>query len=299
MPAGGTSEEGEIAQEIEDLVAHELVLEPERLLVQDAVRPHDDGVLERAPLDHALRAEMLHVALQHERPRRRDLLHEDLGIDVVRGVLGAAPGVRVLDGKGDAEPVVRKRDQDHAVLLVPHRLRHTEVAPRRRLIDQPCFLEEAHVRRSASVGWLRRLLGVERDHEIVDAESGRGREDVLHRVHFGLAVLQDRAPHLIHVGARVARVDRDLGVTREVQPNEADPGAGWRGTELHLAGAARVEANPLIGDRLRDRPLAGRAHLGAREPSSVSTRRFRRRTVWMSSGRFRMLASIRFARASG
>ena len=52
-------------------------------------------------------AQRVHVPLEHEGARRRDLLHEDVLIDVVRGVLGAQVGVVVLDGEGDAQAVVR------------------------------------------------------------------------------------------------------------------------------------------------------------------------------------------------
>jgi hypothetical protein len=116
VPEGGASQQIEVSDEIKDLVADELVVEPERLLVQDPLRLDHNGVLQTPAQDHAARPQRVHVALEHERARRRDLLHEDFLVDVVRRVLRAEVGVVVFDGEGDAEPVVRQPDENDPVL---------------------------------------------------------------------------------------------------------------------------------------------------------------------------------------
>src|SRR5688572_35328 len=207
VSARGAAEKEEVAQEVEDLVAYELVVEAERLPVQDAVRLHHDGVLERAPLDHPALAEALHVALQDEGARGGDLLHEGLRRDVVGGVLGAPKGVLVFDGERDAQSVVRERDEDDAAFLEPHGLPDAEIPARGVLLGDSRALEERDVRPGAPVLRLGRLLRIERDDHVVDLEAGDRRQDVLDGVHFGVAVLQDRPAHVVGVGARVARRD--------------------------------------------------------------------------------------------
>ena len=299
MAQGGTPEQVQVPQEIQDLVPHEFVLEAKRLLVQNSLRLDHDRVLERAAEDHPPRAERVHVALEHERSRRRDLLHEDVLVDVVGRVLRSEVGVVVFDREVDPEPIVRERHQHHAVLLVAHRLAHAEVAPGNPLIHDPRFLEHAHVRRGAPVARLGGLLGGQGDHEIVDLEPRGRREDVLHGVHFRVPRLQDRAAHLGGIGARVAGRHGNLRGARKIEADEADPRVGRSGTEFHAAGHSGMEPHALEGSGLLNGALGGGAHRGSLEPSSSSTRRLRARTVWMSSGRFRMLASMRFACRSG
>ena len=76
-------------------------------------------------------------------------------------------------------------------------------------------------------------------------------------VHLGLAVLQDRAPHVFGVRAGVFRPDGHLGVSRKIQSDEPDPRVGRRRSEFHTAGLAGVESHALERDRRGDRVLIG------------------------------------------
>ncbi len=107
-PWSGTPEKSEIAEQIEDLVAHELVGEAQRAFRCDLVVLDDHGVARRAALDHPGVLQRLHVPMEDEGPRRRDLLRERLRGDLEAPVLGADETVVVLDREGEPEAVMRK-----------------------------------------------------------------------------------------------------------------------------------------------------------------------------------------------
>ena len=76
-----TADQGEVADQVEDLVADELVAEAERS-VHDAAVVEDDAVLDRAAARQAGRAQLLDVVHEAERARRRDLLEEVVVMEV-------------------------------------------------------------------------------------------------------------------------------------------------------------------------------------------------------------------------
>ena len=67
----GMTDEGQVADHVEDLVAHELVFEPER--VQHAGLTDDDGVVERSAEREPVLPQHLDFLEEAERPRRRDV----------------------------------------------------------------------------------------------------------------------------------------------------------------------------------------------------------------------------------
>jgi hypothetical protein len=69
--------EVEVADQVEDLVADELVVPP-RLVVDDPVRPHDQRVVVRGALPEARGLQRLDLAREAEGARAGDLLAEAL-----------------------------------------------------------------------------------------------------------------------------------------------------------------------------------------------------------------------------
>ena len=69
------SDERQIADHVENLVADELVLEPQ-CVVEDAGLAENDGVVERTAERETALAQHLDFLQEAERPRRRDLLDE-------------------------------------------------------------------------------------------------------------------------------------------------------------------------------------------------------------------------------
>ena len=128
VPLDAAPEQGEVADDVEHLVAHELVGEAHRLLAQHAVAAHDDGVFQAAALDEALFHERLDVLVKRERPRRGDFLFVGLGRDFQRAVLREPPAGADLRA-GDAERVVGHDGQERAALgLDVQRFAHLENA---------------------------------------------------------------------------------------------------------------------------------------------------------------------------
>ena len=78
MALDGAPQQREIPHQIQDLVAHELVREPQGLLVHQLVIAHDDRVLKAATLYQAAAPQDLHFLEQRECPCRTDLLLEGL-----------------------------------------------------------------------------------------------------------------------------------------------------------------------------------------------------------------------------
>src|SRR2546427_3092499 len=124
------ADEREVADGVENLVADELVLEPQRVVEPTRFAQHD-GVLERAAERQTVLAQHLDVLEERERARRRDLLHERGLGDTDGPRLMAEQRMVVADAVGDLEvirrvernPFVAARDGDRTDdLQVPARL---------------------------------------------------------------------------------------------------------------------------------------------------------------------------------
>ena len=74
------ADEGQVADHVQNLVADELVLEPQR--VEHAGLAEHDRVLERAAERQAALAQHLDFLQEPERARRRDLVDEHLLVEV-------------------------------------------------------------------------------------------------------------------------------------------------------------------------------------------------------------------------
>ena len=72
VPDHGASERMQVAHQVEDLVADELVGEAQVVVEHDALADHD-GVVERSAPRQAVLAHERHVAEEAVRPRRRQL----------------------------------------------------------------------------------------------------------------------------------------------------------------------------------------------------------------------------------
>src|SRR5262245_62725304 len=98
------ADEREIADRVEDLVADEFVLEPERV-VQHAGLAEHDGVFERTAERQAVLTQHLDVLEEREGARRCDLLDERLLGDAESARLMPEQWVVVADAVGDLEMI--------------------------------------------------------------------------------------------------------------------------------------------------------------------------------------------------
>ena len=219
------ADEGEVADHVENLVADELVLEPQR--VEDAGLPEHDRVLERAAERQALLAQHLDFLQEAERPRRRDLVHERLLIHVHRLLLVTEERVVEADRVGDAEAIGRE-ERDALVALLNLDLtkdldrlaRHTEVLHAR-------VLNQVDPGGGAAVH--DRHFGViELDERVVDPQGAQGREQVLDRFDRGLANGQSGLQLL--PAAQMGDVRWNLDAAK-VDALEANTVVGWSRAE--------------------------------------------------------------------
>ena len=119
------ADQRQVPDHVEDLVAHELVLEPQGA-VQDPLLPHHDGVRQGASEREPLLPQQLEILQEAVRPRGRELLDEDPFGRHERRDLHPHGGVLVIERVADAE-LGGRQDLHPAVLVAdPDRLDHPQ-----------------------------------------------------------------------------------------------------------------------------------------------------------------------------
>src|SRR5262245_37247177 len=113
----GHAEQRQIAEQVEHLVAHELVRPAQPVAIQDAVVVHHHGVVEVAAPGQAVAPEHLDLPQEAEGARAADLLLEDVPVDLqIPDLLPADRRMREVDRVAHAEPRARL-DADGAVAV--------------------------------------------------------------------------------------------------------------------------------------------------------------------------------------
>ena len=242
-------DEREVADHVEDLVADELVLEPQRV-VEETGLAEDDGVVERAAQRQPLLAELLDLLQEAERPRRRDLLGEGLLGHVLGPRLVPQQRVVEADAVGHLE-VVGRVDGDALVAVGERdRPRHLQKPPRRLEGPDARLVDQVDERGGAAVH--DRHLGlVQLDADVVDAETDEGRQQML-----------DRPDRRRVLGERGGVADagypiRDGGNLQavEIEPLETDAVVGGGGLEPKHDLPPRVETDAGARNRPAECPL--------------------------------------------
>lgn len=213
--------EDDVADDIEDLVADEFILEAQRLLADDLVALEDDGRVERPALDEALFEEFFDVLVDGERAGRGDLRFVGLGIDVDREVLRVDAAV-IRRGAGDAQAIEGQGDDRAAALVDRDRLREREDFAFVGLIDDARLMDERRERTRGAVDD-RRFGGIEFDDGVVDAHAAERGEHVLDRVQLDGVGGDGRLA--LQVGDHF-RDRPDLGFAEKVDAAEDEAGVG-------------------------------------------------------------------------
>ena len=172
--------EDDVADDIEDLVADELVLEAQGLLADDLVALEDNRGVERAALDETLLDEAFDIFVDGERARRSDLRLVGLGIDINRQVLRVDAAV-IGRGAGDAQSVEGQGDDGAAAFVDCDWMRERERFALGFLFDDAALVDERREGAGRAVDD-RRFGGVELDDGVVHGHAAEGREHVLDRV---------------------------------------------------------------------------------------------------------------------
>ena len=274
-----------VADGIEDLVLHELVVVAQAFAVQHLHVVDDDRVVHAAAEPEAARAHHLDVLGEAERASARDLALVVARAHVEHHALAGLVHRRVVELDLEAEPVafvrlqarpLQRRARAFAQL---DRLLHAQEALGRLLQLDAGALQQEHERRGRAVEDRHLFVGGV-DEEIVDAQARARRQEMLDRLHRRAAriVLRRERGGKPRVGDG-ERIDLDLDRHRQVDPPEHDAGVGRRRPqrELHALPAVHPKAHR-AGERLEG--ALGNHELilgGLNQPACAGTRGSRSR----------------------
>ena len=215
-------EQAEVADDVENLVTHELVLVAERFAREDGVAADDHGVFQAAALDQALLHQRLHLLVKDEGAGLADVFPVIARLRVPGPILRVfAEMVRV--GAADLEAVGGPGDEiaavapGHADRLGQFILGHRGVEFLLARLFQN-FEEEPGA--AVADG---RLVRIDLDQRIVDTAAAQGGKKMLHGVDLDTPLAErGGALDLLHV----VDVGRDRRLVGQIDPLEDKAGVG-------------------------------------------------------------------------
>ena len=238
VPDQRMAHQGEVADDVENLVPDELVLEPQRG-VQDARLTQYHRVVERAAERQPLLAEHLDLPQEAEGARRRDLVDKCLFAHPQRAHLMPQQRVIEADAVGHAEMIggiqgdplaaARKLDGPHDLHESPRLLQRRNAG----------FVHQVHERRRAAVHDGHLGL-IQLDDDVVDAEADERGEQVLDGLYRRIVLRQTGRV----VNARHAVDPRRNFQAAQVEPPEDDAVIGRRRLEAQRPLVPGVKTNP-------------------------------------------------------
>src|ERR1051326_2636241 len=213
------SDQREIADEVEHFVAHELVAETKRSADHAAFVEHD-RVLDRAAARETNCAQLLDVAHEAERSRRRDLAEEVVALEVEVEGLPSDRRMIELDAVLDDEAIGR-RDADALLALDDlDRLFDAQYGNVRFELAHARGVDEMHERKRAAVDD-RNFRAIDVDVNVGDAVRNDFGEKMFDRTDLHV-VLADRR-RVVERGRR--RLQRGDAQSIEVGANKSDAAA--------------------------------------------------------------------------
>ena len=189
------ADEGEIAEQVDELVAHELVGKSQTAGRQESVVPQHEGIRVVAAAGEALRTQRFDFGGEAEGPSRCELRLEDVRIEGREHVaLAADARVGEVDRVVDPEPVAG-RDPDAPIAVRDLELaRHLELPPATpESVRSPARRRRADEESGAAVE-RRDLAAADFDPRVVDTEREQRGEQVLDRRHPARARRERRRP---------------------------------------------------------------------------------------------------------
>ena len=171
----------EIANRVEQLVADEFVVEAKPFRVHNAAGVHNERVVHRSAAAEAGGAHGFDVGQEAERARVGDVVQEGFRRQLHAAALHADGGIGEADGDVEIEAVEAvRRQQRRALGAHAHfdRLKNADHALRRVLLFQAGVQQHLHERRGRTVED-RHFRAVHFDDQVVDAQAGAGRHQVL------------------------------------------------------------------------------------------------------------------------
>ncbi|SPA45666.1 conserved hypothetical protein [Cupriavidus taiwanensis] len=235
----------QVADRIQDLVAHELVAVAQFLVVEHAVLVQHDRVVQAAAARQAHFAQGLDLVRKAEGAGAGNLAHVAGVGEIDREGLAGLVDRRVAEVDGERQLEAEERLQPRQLVAFAHfhRLLHADEGLGRILLLDASRLQQEHERRRAAVHD-RDFLGVDVDIEIVDAQAGAGGHQVLDGGNARASLLQHRRQARVADG-RSGHGNLDgLG---QVDASEDDAGTRRRRTQRQrdLAAGVQADANGL------------------------------------------------------
>jgi len=176
----GLAAESQIADDVQYLVAHELIAESQRLVIENPVGRERDRILERAPSSQAVPAQHLEFLDETECPRRSDLAR----VIVLRetDLAGLHADHRMIEIDLARDPEVFGRLDRHETVLLAHLdpFEHSQICPRSFEFDHSRFPDQIDPLPAAAVEY-RHFQRIDLDDGIVHTTSQKRREEMLDR----------------------------------------------------------------------------------------------------------------------
>ena len=271
--------QGEVAHDVPDLVAQELV-GVAQVIVHDTVAVQHDGVDERGAPGQSLGSQLVRVPVETEGAGASQIVLELLVIDDEPPGLPADRGMVELDGRGYAEVDVGQGHVRGSLLALDRdRVDDFHDLGLGVLHLRPRFPDRFHPGGETAVedGDLR---SVQLEHGVVHLQCRQRRQHMFHR--------EDLDAGGAHAGAEfrggdVLQVRGNRRCAGEVGAGEGDSRVRGGGPDRERGRLPRVDADPLERDLVGDGVLAA---AGRHPASSRPRRRSTRPTRRISSGSF-------------
>ncbi len=236
-------EQENVADNIQNFVPDKLVLKPQRLLRQNLVPPQNHRVLQTPAPNLPQLQQLLDLLVHRKRPRRRDLPHIRIRIDLQRKMLRMnSPVIR-----RSARNLQRVARQRHDRRIPPddrHRRIHLEILPLLLLLHRLRLQNQLHKRPRRTIQ-NRRLARVHLDDRVVDRATMQRAQHMFHRMNLRVTRRNRRAANQFR---NEIDVRPNLRLPVKIDPAKHDPRVHRGGLERQMHLVARMERLSLDGD---------------------------------------------------
>ena len=222
------AEEVEVADGIQQFVAHEFVVKAQALFVQNAVVIHDDGVIQSAAEGQAVALQVFNVAQKAESAGAADFADVAAAGEVEAGLVVAVAedGVVEVDGEIEAAAGKGRESRPFVAFAYFYGFEDLDEALGGVLLADARLLQEIDEGRSAAVHdgdfWRVQL-----DDDVINADTGERRHEMLNGGDAHAAVIDERGAEL-GVAHEVGAC-RDFGERVKVGAAEGDTAVGGGG----------------------------------------------------------------------
>ncbi len=176
------AEQHDVADDIQNLVTHELVFEAQRLLRHDLIALDHDGTIETATLDLPQLHQLFNFFVDRECARSGDLRNVRVRIYIEREMLCVYAAI-VSRRARNAQRVARKRNDRAITFRHGDRFIELEIFAILILLEWLALHDHIHERLRRTIKD-RRFARVEFDQNVVDPAAVQGAEDMFNLIDF-------------------------------------------------------------------------------------------------------------------